>query len=56
MLADDVAVEPVDEDAALLELGGDEAGDRGLAGGGEAGQPEDEAARRVAIAARWLRC
>ena len=43
MLANDVAVEALDEHAALLELGGDEAGDGRLAGGGEAGEPDDEA-------------
>ena len=41
-VADDVAVEPVDEHAALLEVGGDETGDRGLAGGGQPCEPEDE--------------
>ncbi len=40
--ADDVAVEMVDEDAAPLELGADDLGDRALAGTGQSGEPECE--------------
>ena len=47
VLAHDVAVEAVDEHAALLELGGDEAGDRRLAGGRQAREPDDEAAAHL---------
>ena len=43
-LAHDVAVEPVDERAALLELAGDEPGDRRLTRGREAGEPDHVAA------------
>ena len=50
MLADDVAVEPVDEHAAPLELGGDEPGDRRLAGARQAGEPEDEAEPGLSLA------
>ena len=42
-VAHDVAVERVDEQAAALELGRHELGDRRLAGARKAGEPEDEA-------------
>src|SRR5262249_2852730 len=40
--AADVAVQMLDEDAAPLELGADDLGDRALAGTGQAGEPEGE--------------
>ena len=42
VLADDVTVESLDEQAALLQIGGGVPGDRGFPGGGKPGQPDDK--------------
>src|SRR5262249_16106382 len=46
MRADLVAAEHLDVHAARAELGGEHGGERALSRAGEAGEPDDEAARR----------
>src|SRR5581483_953608 len=50
--ADGVAVEVLDDEAAPVELRPDQVGDRRLAGPGQAGEPEREAARADAVRLR----
>jgi hypothetical protein len=47
--ADGVAVEVLDDRAALLDRGADQVGDRRLAGAAQAGEPEREPAFAAAV-------